>query len=140
MAEVDFRAIAPIKRFDKYWQSESFIIPCKLLEIVNQINDTVFEVSIERLDFSKGKLIISKGITYQKSINLFKEMSLTLPFLTDCKIFKHPKFGIQFVVYGVFNTGGILNLITGELFNASEEVLNEQFNKNYNELRYWMNT
>ncbi|MCL9770540.1 hypothetical protein NAT47_08925 [Flavobacterium sp. HXWNR69] len=141
MNDLDLRLIKPIKRIENF-KSETktvYIIPCRLIEINERINSKAFRIKIERLDFYSGKLIIHKAITWEKTLQIFDELNCKLPFITECK-FYYNENGLQnFVVYGKFNTSGIVNLFDEDIEDNKID-LSKIYNDNYSELRNWIKT
>jgi hypothetical protein len=136
---IDLRLIKPARRVETYKgeEREIFAIPCRVIEIGDRINGSAFEIFIERLDFGTGKLIKHKAITWEKTLDIFESRNLQTPFLTECKFYFTASNKPNFVVYGKFNTAGLLNLLQGDV-NYTEEELNQKYNTNYIELREWI--
>lgn len=138
MREIDFLWISPIKRVEEF-QNEIYpvyIIPCKLIKINKRINSKAFEITIERLDFYSGKLITHNAITWEKTLKIFDDLELVPPFITECKFYFKNEIP-RFVVYGIFNTAGVMNLVTGNTVFDHNTLLNN-YNKNYSELREYI--
>ncbi len=139
LLNIDLRLIKPAKRTEIYKkiEKEIYVIPCRVIEIGERINGSAFEIIIERLDFNNGKLIIHKAITWEKTLEIFERKNLFPPFLTECKFYFNESKNPNFVVYGKFNTAGIINLLKGDIeYNESE--LNEKYQSNYSDLRKWI--
>lgn len=139
LRNIDFRIISPNKIFDKYWEKDAFLIPCNVLEITNISKGNKRTIVIERLDFKTGKMIKHNAITYEKSLKLFEDLKVSVPFTSECKIMRN-NIGYDFIVYGLFNTQGITNLLTGIDLNLSEEELNQKFHSQYKEINSWLSS
>tara|TARA_R110000751_G_scaffold273486_2_gene374231 strand:+ start:82 stop:489 length:408 start_codon:yes stop_codon:yes gene_type:complete len=131
----DLQLIKPHKRNDNYTKSEVYIIPCIVLEYGSSINNAAREIKVKRINFSTGEIIISKGITFNKSIQIFEEMGKTFPFMTECKVVKKP-FNIELIVYGAFNTSGFSDTMLDSKIEYSNKT--EYCKKQYKELNIWV--
>lgn len=139
---MELRVIPPKKKSpNKYDDSYTFIIPAKVVEIQknNQIGRVV-PIVIERLDFTTGNLIKSKGITFQGSLDIFNGLNLQLPFYSDCIVFKE-NGKIRFKVIGIYNAGfeELFFSVSDNILDNDERQIMDVFKSNYKELVEWCN-
>lgn len=139
---MELRVIPPKKKSpNKYDDGITFIIPAKVVEIQkNNKVGRVVPIVIERLDFTTGDLIKSKGITFQGSLDIFNGLNLQLPFYTDCIVFKD-NGKIRFKVTGIYNAGfeELFFSVSNSILDNDERQIMDVFKSNYKELLEWCN-
>lgn len=136
---VDFRLIKPLKKINKLTEEVEYSIPCTVLEIGKKIDSKRYEIHIEYVDFVTGEKIRNTGITYKKSIELFKELDKIPPFQTACNVVKKQKSTFFLKVYGVFNVGFMEKWYNvREILNNDEEEIMEVFKSHYKEFLDWL--
>lgn len=138
---MEFRVVPPIiKKLNSYGYVEIYEIAVKVLKIhLDEKLGEIIPITIERLDFNTGKIIICRGITFQSSIEKFKSLELSVPFYTYCDVSKYND-EIQFKVFGKYSPDfneKMFFATTTEQIN--EETLNKIFRKNYFEFKNWFN-
>lgn len=137
--ENDIRVVKPIKVFDEFRKAEAFMIPCIVREITNISHNHKRDIKIEIINFDSGKWCEIPAITYERALEFMQDFPL--PLKTVCKVMKNNfsnKF--DFIVYGLYNTGEILNYINGENINLSEIESMRIFKENYIEINNWINS
>ncbi|GAL61252.1 hypothetical protein JCM19300_4198 [Algibacter lectus] len=99
----------------------------------------VVPIIIERLDFFSAEKVKTLAITFNKSLDIFKEFEKVLPFNTDCIVFKE-NGKISFKVIGIYNTGLIEELYSLEdhILNNDEEQIIQLYESNYKDIRSWV--
>ncbi|TXD53597.1 MULTISPECIES: hypothetical protein [unclassified Polaribacter] len=143
----DFRLIKPIKRFSDYYQKNFYVVPCEILEMLGERRFNGEYVKLKVLNPNSGDLIFVKGLIYDKTLEMIKELgALELPFLTQCCIYKgcniyNGNENFDLIVYGMFNAD-ILERIFGidEDGFLTDEQMNEVFNNHYKDLIEWFNS
>jgi len=136
MMDKDFKYIKPIKTYDEYWNRDCFIVPCNILDVGRNIDENKRVALIERLDFTTGEFIKHHAIVYKKTVEIFENLNLNVPIRTNCKIIKNVyKNGLNFIIYGYYNTPAILHKLFDETFSGDNDQ--EIFINNYSELNHW---
>ncbi|MFD2568676.1 hypothetical protein [Pseudotenacibaculum haliotis] len=139
--EYDLLKSRPRKRWNEYLEDDTYVIPCKVMEIdsepmrVKYVASKIFRVKIEILNFYEKK--ISSGFiayTYQKSLEIFKGLNKIPPFYSECTIIKRATGEFHFVVYGAHNTHFVWDI----LFSDFDEIDEGSYNDNYKDLREWI--
>ena len=145
---MDFKLISITKRTpNNYDKEETFVIPVKVIKIIeNKANGPLVQIVIERLDFFTGELKKTHAFTFKKSVKLFEDLNMNVPFDTDGIVFK--KNGkILFKIIGAYNPGLSLemfdlkdNIIENEeeKIEHTEEQIKDTYEFNYQELRNWV--
>ena len=136
---MDFKLIPPYLDIDKYNNQEVYKIPVRIKRIfIEKSNGPIVPIILERLDFKTGKIKMTAGITFKKSVDLFNDLDKKVPFITDAMIYKN-NGKIAFKVVGVYNTGfwEKFNDVEG-IMNNDEKSINEIYHHNYKKLNEWI--
>lgn len=139
---MELRVIPPQRKNpDKYESEETFIIPAKVLEIHRNCQEgNVVPIIIERLDFETGNLVKSTGITFLKSLQIFDDLDVKLPFYSNCIVSKR-NGEIGFKVIGIYNAGfaELFYSVSDNILDNDERQIMNVFKSNYTELNRWVN-
>lgn len=135
--ENDLRVIKPIRIFDEFRKADVFLIPCIIKEITENRDGNKREIKIEIINFNTGKLSVIPAITYEKSLGLIEFCQI--PLKTLCKVIKNNYTNkIDYIVWGLYNTGEILNYINNVNLNLTEDESMSLFKENYFEINNWL--
>lgn len=135
--ENDLRVVKPERIFDEFRNAEAFIIPCIVKEITKNSYANKREIKIEIINFETGKFCEISAIMYEKSLRFMEDFPV--PFKTECKVIKNDFSNkIEFIVWGLYNTGDILNYINGVNINLNDVESMNIFKKNYIEINNWL--
>lgn len=132
----EFLTITPRKEYSDFYKEDIFIIPCRIIEMGEEVNHNSVSITIEHLDFYTGKPVRAKASCYKRSLRYISE--IPLPFNNECSVIKSGN-RIKFLVYGRFETNrDVTDLILGTYDGKTEKELTDVFLENYKELNAWL--